>query len=228
MPTSGSGSHDPLVDFDRKWAEDEAAGREANYETSSDDGGDSDAGSQEMVEFEDEFGRKRLGTKADAQREERRRQRIKLAEREAQDFSARPSRPDGLIHGDTVQSAAFNPDVTISEQMEALAKKRDRSMTPPEETHYDASKEVRSKGVGFYAFSKDKDGREQEMRDLEAERKETERRKGEREMERERRKREVEERRRIVEAKRGQVQADRFLAGLGDFIKEKEDRGGEK
>jgi len=100
--------------------------------------------------------------------------------------------------------------------METIAKKRDRSMTPPEEVHYDASKEVRSKGVGFYNFSRDKEGRQREMEALEKEREETERGRKEREERVEKRKKEIEERRRIIGEKRGKKLADAFLDGLGD------------
>ncbi|KAL9119913.1 MAG: hypothetical protein Q9187_003529 [Circinaria calcarea] len=215
VPSGGDSSKDErlaLVDFDRKWAEDEAAGRPTNYDTSSDSG---ESGDEEMVEYEDEFGRLRQGTKTEAERERRRRLRATRAEEETAELSARPSMPQNLIYGDTVQTAAFNPDEPIALQMEEMARKRDRSATPPEETHYDATKEVRSKGVGFYQFSGDTEGRQKDMEGLEAERLETERKRGEREREKERRKAILEERRRVVREKRGERLAERFLEGLG-------------
>lgn len=204
---------DALVDFDRKWAEEQESGKEPNYETSSDDeGGDSEA--EEMVEYEDEFGRQRTGTKAEVARELRRRNAQAYAAEELSGYKARPARPENLILGDTIQSAAFNPDEPIAVQMETLARKRDRSMTPPEEVHYDASKEVRSKGVGFYSFSKDSEGRKREMEALEKERRETERGRRERVERVEGKRKAVEERRRVVAAKRGERMAERFLDGL--------------
>ena len=122
--------------------------------------------------------------------------------------------PSNLIYGDTVQAAAFNPEEPLAAAMEEIARKRDRSVTPPEEVHYDATKEVRSKGVGFYQFSGDKAGRRREMEGLEGERRETERRRGEREGRKEGRRREVEERRRVIREKRGEKMAERFLDGL--------------
>ncbi|MCJ1312343.1 hypothetical protein MMC25_006017 [Agyrium rufum] len=229
LPKGGDSATDErlaLVDFDRKWAEDEASGKVSGEDTSSDDGGDSEP--DEMVEFVDEFGRRRMGSKKEAEREQRRQRTAQNAEREAEALSARPSRPEGVIYGNTVQAAAFNPDETITEQMETLAKKRDRSMTPPEEVHYDATKEVRTKGVGFYAFSKDKEGREKEMENLEMERIETERRKEERVAKKNRRKREIEERRKILRAKRDAMEADRFLQGLDGFVQESSQDQGEK
>ncbi|MCJ1282506.1 hypothetical protein MMC26_001829 [Xylographa opegraphella] len=209
----------PLVDFDRKWAEqqEEAGGTSPHDSTSSgsDDEGPSDGGEEaEVVEYEDEFGRLRRGTRGEAAREERRRKAAAYAQEELSSMSARPAAPRNIIYGDTVQSGAFNPDEPIAAQMEAIARKRDRSATPPEEVHYDASKEVRTKGVGFYAFSGDKEARRREMEALARERAETERRVRERVEKKEGRKREVEERRRAVREKRERGMADRFLEGL--------------
>ncbi|KAA6408030.1 MAG: hypothetical protein FRX48_08381 [Lasallia pustulata] len=197
-----------LVDFDRKWAEDEAAGRKPNYETSSDSGGDGEE--EELVDYEDEFGRQRRGTQAEAAREERRKQGIAQAADEVGRFSARPAPPSQIIYGDTVQTAAFNPDEPVAAQMEEIARKRDRSMTPPDEVHYDANGEVRTKGVGFYSFSKDKEGRKREMEALEKERLQTERGRKEKQERKDKRKEEIEARRRLIREK----QAERFLEGL--------------
>ncbi|KAI9751937.1 MAG: hypothetical protein M4579_005820 [Chaenotheca gracillima] len=204
-----------LVDFDRKWAENEAKGQGNELDTSSDDE-DEDDGELEKVEYTDEFGRQRMGTRAEVAQEERRR-RV-LAADEPDRFSARPSQPSNLIYGDTVQAAAFNPDEPVAVQIEELAKKRDRSLTPPPETHYDAKAEVRSKGVGFYAFSGDKEGRKREMEDLAQERAETERSRKEKAERLDKRRQEIEERRRMIREKRGEKQADRFLEGLGGTL----------
>ncbi len=214
-PTDGrtNKEENALVDFDRKWAEEQEGGNGGKDETSSDDGG-GDSEEEELVEYEDEFGRQRRGTRAEAARELRKRNAQAYATEELSQFSARPSRPENLIHGDTIQAAAFNPDEPIAAQMETLARKRDRSMTPPEEVHYDASKEIRSKGVGFYQFSKDSDGRKQEMEALERERAETERGRREREERKEAKKKQVEERKKMIASKRGEKLADRFLDSL--------------
>jgi len=198
-----------MVDFDRKWAEREDAGGETS--SSSDD---DDAGSEpeETVEYTDEFGRTRRGTRAEAAREERRR---KSAMADAPDrFTARPAAPSSIIYGDTVQAAAFNPDEPIAVQMAELAAKRDREATPPEEVHFDGRSEVRTKGVGFFQFSGERGERERQMEGLERERMETERARGERERRMEERRREVEERRKVIREKRGKGKAERFLEGL--------------
>ena len=198
-----------LVDFDRKWAEDIEAGRTSDTSSDEDDAGN------ELVTYEDEFGRQRQGTQAEASRELRRRNAQAYAEDELALLSARPVAPERLIRGDVVQAAAFNPDMNIAAQMEDIARKRDRSMTPPEEVHYDASKEIRSKGVGFYSFSKDAEGRKKEMEDLTREREQTERGRNERAERSRKRKENVEKRRKIVAQKRGEMLAERFLEELG-------------
>ena len=202
-----------LIDFDRKWAEEDEGAQETSSDDYEDDEGRDDANNT-LVEYEDEFGRMRKGTRAEASKFERQRKAAAYANEELSSFAARPQRPANLIVGDTVQSAAFNPDEPIAAQMETLARKRDRSMTPPEEVHYDASKEVRSKGVGFYQFSRDAEGRKAEMDALEKEREETERLRKEREERKEKKKRQLEERKKLIEEKRGKRLADQFLAGL--------------
>jgi hypothetical protein len=204
----------PLVDFDRKWAE-TVEGKE-NYSTSSDDDeeeveGEEDAG-DEMVEYEDEFGRMRRVTKAEKEKLERRAKRGLLGAEELERMSARPSAPSNLIHGDAIQAMAFNPD--DADGMEALARKRDRSATPPELKHYDADWEVRTKGTGFYKFSKDEEARTQEMQALDEERRKTEQLRKEREEQKEARRREIEQRRREMATRRAEKQADSFLDGL--------------
>ncbi|QSZ30185.1 hypothetical protein DSL72_004705 [Monilinia vaccinii-corymbosi] len=203
-----------LVDFDRKWVE----GGERDSETDSDDSFGLEASDAELVEYEDEYGRLRKGTKSEKQRLERRLQNRLIGAEELERMSARPSMPSQLIYGDTIQSEAFTSalDAEIEGKMEELARKRDRSATPPEMKHYEADKEIRSKGQGFYSFSKDEAARAEEMENLERMRRETERGRREREEAKERRKREIEERRRVLGEKRAKKQADAFLDGLGD------------
>ena len=202
---------DNLVDFDRKWAEKVAKG-EAEDESSD---VESDDGRGEEVEFEDEYGRTKRGSRAEAERMERRKRNKVVGQEELDRMSARPAMPSKLIFGDTVQSLAFQPEEETMGKMEELAKKRDRSLTPPEMRHYDASAEIRSKGVGFYSFSKNEGMRGKEMEALEKERVETERVRKEKEERKEARRKEIEERRKAIGEKRAKKQADNFLDGLG-------------
>lgn len=201
-----------LIDFDAKWAEEERSGKGKKTYDSSDI--ESDDGQGEMVDYEDEFGRARRGTRAEAERLERRKRNQARGAAELDRLSARPAMPAKLIYGDTVQVAAFDPDEPIMAKMEEIAKKRDRSVTPPEQKHYEADKEFRIKGVGFYSFSKDEKIREEEMAALERERLETERIRMKREERKEKRKKEIEERRKAIGEKRAKKQADSFLEGL--------------
>lgn len=205
-----------MVDFDRKWAEKEEQRNGAGGDATSSD--DDDGGeSEEEVEFLDEFGRTRKGTRAEAAREERRKQQGHRLEDESDRYAPRPNAPRKIIFGDTIQADAFNPDEPITAQMEALAEKRDRELTPPPDQHYDAEREVRNKGTGFFQFSRDEEERKAQMEELERERQETEKARAEKghDERREQRKREIEERRQLIKQKKGQSQANRFLEELG-------------
>ncbi|KAL9051272.1 MAG: hypothetical protein Q9162_006115 [Coniocarpon cinnabarinum] len=207
------------VDFDRKWAE--RGGDVADSEENeSDDGSKSDAG--EMVEYVDEMGRTRTGSRKDLQAQERQKARQRRVEEAEDEDRARPSAPTNVIYGDAIQSAAFDVDADAASKMHNLAHKRDRPETPPPETHYDASAEIRTKGTGFYQFSQDEKTREEQMRGLEELRMETERareeKQNERDEERRQRREKLEARRKLIEQKRGEKKAERFLNGLEEEI----------
>ncbi|KAK5676141.1 hypothetical protein LTS10_011431 [Elasticomyces elasticus] len=206
------------VDFDKKWAE-----REDNEELddsghSSDDDGEGDGGDGQgkggVVEYQDEFGRSRTGTAAEAAK-------AKRAMDAGHDihsdrFTARPSAPANVIYGDTIQHHAFDPDsLPIAGKMEELARKRDTSLTPPPEEHFDGGKEIRTKGTGFMQFSGDAAERERQMEALEAERRETEKRRKEREGKVNERKSKLDARRKEIQERRGKQKAKRFLEELG-------------
>ncbi|PFH59966.1 hypothetical protein XA68_11641 [Ophiocordyceps unilateralis] len=211
---------EPLVDFDRKWAERGTRPNECtglvSSSSDSDSDSDSDKAEAEMIEWDDEYGRRRRGTRAEKERMERRARRGHLGAEELERMSARPSAPKKLIYGDAVQTMAFNPE--DPDKMEELARKRDRSATPPAMTHYDADSEIRTKGVSFYKFSKDEEARTKEMGALEEERQRTEQQRKAREEDREARRREIERRRRDMGARRAKRQADDFLDGLTDRV----------
>lgn len=213
----------PLVDFDRKWAESHS--RSASAPGVSDpDASDSDSASssssgdektgreEEKVEYEDEFGRLRTATRSQYEAYQRRLARGQHASAELETMSARPAAPSNIIYGPAVQAEAFV--VEDPDRMEELARKRDRSATPPEAKHYDAQAEIRNRGTGFYAFSKDEERRMEEMEALKAERERTERVRREREEKLAQRRREVEERRREIAEKRAKKMADSFLERL--------------
>ncbi|KAI1004056.1 hypothetical protein K3495_g4148 [Podosphaera aphanis] len=203
-------NEEALVDFDHKWAEQQEADSDSDQDSDIEDSNEK----HEMVEYEDEFGRVRQVTKTELERLERKKKTALLGAEELGKMSARPMMPSKIIYGDTVQTLAFNPDKPVATKMEELAAKRDRSLTPPPLTHYEADKEIRTKGVGFYSFSKDEGLRESEMKALEQERLETENIRKEREEKKNARLREIKERRRAVQEKRAKKQADSFLERL--------------
>ncbi|KAI1662148.1 hypothetical protein F4813DRAFT_343619 [Daldinia decipiens] len=210
----------PLVDFDRKWAERHPEDADNNnndntYSSSGTDDSDADDADQEMVEFKDEFGRTRRATRAEAARYERRQHRSALGAAELESMAAKPTKaPERLIFGDVIQSGAFNPEDDTRDKMQHLAAKRDKSPTPPPDTHFDGRAEIRTKGVGFYQFSRDAEARGAEMDALERERENTARVRHEREEHKDRRRREIEERRRKIGARRAEKMAESFLDGL--------------
>ncbi|KAF2633947.1 hypothetical protein BU25DRAFT_405776 [Macroventuria anomochaeta] len=197
------------VDFDRKWADAQAPGATGNASSSSED----DSADEEEVEYIDEFGRTRKGTRADAVREERRKRT--LADDAPDRFTARPSMPEQIIYGDTVQTNAFNPDETIAQQMAELAAKRDKELTPPPELHFDGRAEARTRGTGFMYFDKDEEGRREQMANLEKDRAETERVRKDRKEAIDKRKEMIREKKRAMAEKRSKGKAERFLDELG-------------
>ncbi|EMC92868.1 hypothetical protein BAUCODRAFT_125827 [Baudoinia panamericana UAMH 10762] len=200
------------VDFDRKWAETEETGDE-ELEDGEDD---AEEGPQDIVEYLDEFGRTRQGTAAEAARAERAKRDTEQAKNDG--FTARPSAPTNVIYGDTIQHQAFDPDAPIAAQMEELARKRDKSLTPPSEEHFDSNREVRTKGTGFFQFSADAEERKRQMENLERERAQTEKVRQEREAKLAERKRQLEARRAAINQRRGKRKADDFLEQLGEEL----------
>ncbi|KAF2205981.1 hypothetical protein GQ43DRAFT_436568 [Delitschia confertaspora ATCC 74209] len=149
------------VDFDRKWAEKQEAG---GPDTDASSSAGSASEDEELLDYIDEFGRTRKMTRSQIMLEERRKRT--LAADEPDRFTARPSAPENLIFGDTIQTAAFNPDETIAQKMAELVAKRDKSPTPPPDSHWDGSG-IRGTGMGYFKFSSDHEERKKQMAELE-------------------------------------------------------------
>ncbi|KAL4755385.1 hypothetical protein BDW72DRAFT_163575 [Aspergillus terricola var. indicus] len=198
-----------LVDFDRKWVDeqDKTSGPESGSDEEDDD-------NASIISYEDELGRTRRGTRKEAAQAAELRA---AAAGDTQDTERwRPSRPENLIYGATVQTEAFRPSDMAAEQMAYLAKRRDRSPTP-EQVHYDADAEVRNRGTGFYAFSKDEEVRKKQMEELLDARVETVRERDARRERRLERERVKDERRKEIEKLRAKRRAEMFLSGLKDI-----------
>jgi hypothetical protein len=213
------------VDFDGKWAADQdrrLAGQcraENDDDDDDDDSEDSeDAKQQEKIEYIDEFGRTRTGTRLEA---------AIAAQQQTnatQVLTARPAAPANIIYGDTIQSSAFAPDDDRAGRMADLAAKRDRSLTPPPEMHFDSNAELRTRGTGFFAFSGDEDTRKVQMDNLEKERAQTERIREARERGKEKevsaRESMLKERRDQLQKRRDEVDRRRAKRLAGEFLED--------
>ena len=204
------------VDFDKKWAEKDDKADDSEQD---DDSADE---AEEVIEYTDEFGRTRTGTRFDAARVQR--QQAARSDLASDRFTARPPAPTNIIYGDTIQTSAFNPDISVEQQMEELAAKRDKSLTPPPDEHFNSRAEVRTKGTGFFTFSDDQAERKRQMEGLEAERAETERRRQESKSKVDERKAQIEARKREIAQKRGKRKADEFLEELGVEMEQKQSK----
>lgn len=203
-----------LVDFDRKWADEERAKEEKEDEDEENEEEDDDDNAS-IISYEDELGRTRHGTRKQAAQYKQEQEQQHQTDANAQPHW-KPARPDNLIYGPAIQTEAFQPSAQTAEQMSYLAARRDRSPTPPEDTHYDPDSEVRTRGTAFYAFSKDEETRRRQMEELMSVREETTREREGRERRRAERGRMKDERRKKVEELRVKRRAETFLANLGD------------
>lgn len=208
-----------LVDFDRKWAE-----HPSDEESENEDDANEEDDGDEIVEYEDEFGRTRKGKKSHVEKEKRREATAKKA---AEEVAARDAVPEGLIIGNTIQTGAFATANFSAVPTSSMLS----SALPPEEeydleTHYDASKEVRTKGVGFYQFSTNTMERSVEMGELMNERKRTGEERKMVEEKKKRRREEVEARREEVKRRRrvkvGESWLEGFMGGIDAADKEGE------
>ncbi|KAF9048717.1 hypothetical protein BJ165DRAFT_1342748 [Panaeolus papilionaceus] len=183
-----------------------------------------------IVEYEDEFGRLRTARRSEVPRE-----LLPSAEDDEDEYvavhlsvwhpplgSTEPLTDSHLIGNPVNHFPVYQPS---EERLASIAKAEAESFKPLN-VHYDASKEVRSKGAGFYQFSGDEETRRAQMEEMKAAREETARTRQEIGAEdvkpgdvegmreggsssstaqskaAEKRKREIEERRKMIEAKR--------------------------
>ncbi|KAH9031071.1 hypothetical protein EDB84DRAFT_1562377 [Lactarius hengduanensis] len=200
-----------LVDFDSK--------PDDPYESDSDDVDESltvpipQDDDDPIIEFEDEFGRVRSARRSEVPRH------LLPHQEKGEDGD------DGVVIQNPIN---FFPVYEPSADRVAAIKAAAADENNPLDKHYDASREVRAKGAGFYQFSADdEEARKRQMEELRQAREETERTRQERgavdlragEAEGmqadastlqsraiEKRKRDLEERRKAVEAKRRKLQ----------------------
>ncbi|KLT46559.1 hypothetical protein CC85DRAFT_306233 [Cutaneotrichosporon oleaginosum] len=128
----------------------------------------------EQVEYVDELGRTRFGTRREAKEAERERQRSSRGQASQQEdrgegASYTEVQQSTIIHGDQNYFPVYEPDP------EALKKKYMEAEAAARAHHYDSTKEVRVRGAGAYQFSLDEEKRAEQMASLDAERLVTER-----------------------------------------------------
>ncbi|CEH11904.1 UNCHARACTERIZED [Ceraceosorus bombacis] len=207
-----------VVDWDLKRMRDEDQGRkdedeDEEAEGERDENFASVGGKDPLIEYTDELGRSRMMRRSQVPRDWLREQ-----ERKAQEAND----DDGQSYDDAIYAPQTDFPV-YQRDPRTLPVRSSRN-----QTHFDASHEVRNRGAAFYAFDKDEDARQRQMRELQEERKKTEsRRKSEDgeevqldekggvgrgvdqdELRREKRRREVEQKRKELEAKRKKMLSD--------------------
>lgn len=197
-----------LVDFDRKWAEhpsDEESDKDDDDAMEEDDG-------DEIMEYEDEFGRTRKAKKSHIEKEKRHEAAAKKALEEVQ---ARDAVPEGLIIGNTIQTGAFaTANFSAFPASSMLSSALPAEEEDDLETHYDANKEVRTKGVGFYQFSTNTKERAIEMEELVNERNRTAEERKTVEEKKKKRREAVEARREEVKRRRRVKVGENWLEGF--------------
>ncbi|WWC73730.1 uncharacterized protein I206_107702 [Kwoniella pini CBS 10737] len=194
------------------------------------------------VEYIDEMGRTRIGTRKEAKeaelskRSDRGRREAREAAEDDKDGSAYAEvLQSNVIHGDQNFFPVYEPDA------DALKKKYLEAEEEARAHHYDSTKEVRVKGAGQYQFSLDETTRADQMASLASQRNETEKARSAvaqrgLSVAQEARKRKADERKALIDAKRAKMlggqheverlkeekkrkEADDFLKGLEDELK---------
>ncbi|PKY45287.1 hypothetical protein RhiirA4_419720 [Rhizophagus irregularis] len=133
------------------------------------------------VEYIDEFGRTRVARKSEVPKSE------------------------SPVIGPTIPSDdnEMIPEDLLLQRWEEAAKKELNSGIGP--IHYDETKEIRTKGVGFYRFSKDEDERQEQMRALKQLRLETELKRASRQTIKEKRQAQLDARMDMIRVKRRKI-----------------------
>lgn len=176
-----------LVDFSRK------AHRSQNYETSTDDEeNDKEHSGDELVEYEDEFGRTRLVKRKD------------LPKR-GSEVPAPVDRPDDNSHWNK-ESDLLSEDMRREIERREWEEDTRREMESSKATiHYEDVREgeIRNHGVAFFNFSADEETRVEQMKMLEQLREETASKKSEKQRIKEKRKEMLKARLAKVAARKG-------------------------
>ncbi|KAI7904720.1 uncharacterized protein BX663DRAFT_503282 [Cokeromyces recurvatus] len=135
----------PLIDFDRKYFQERELEQTKKESSRKKRRIMNEKDDDPWVEYEDEFGRNRIV---------RRSQLPKLAELSYNEDSEEEEEEINTAY------AAYRPNYEAADRSDM--------------NHYEADREIRTKGVGFYQFSKDEEERQEQMEKLKKLREETE------------------------------------------------------
>ncbi|WVF68486.1 hypothetical protein IAT40_003253 [Kwoniella sp. CBS 6097] len=252
---NGKELEEAVIDFERKLEEeaysshssdDDESARPArrrwSHDAESDDGQDDLA----QVEYVDEMGRTRMGTRKEAREAERLKGGSSVPEVQTAENSAYAEvLQSKVIHGDQNFFPVYEPDPDALKAKYRAAEEEARAH------HYDSTKEVRVKGAGQYQFSLDEEARAEQMASLSAQRKETESARAQASSAQSKglsaaqltRQKKLDERKALIEAKRAKLlggkenveklrtekkarEADEFLKGLASELGQQEGSGG--
>nr|KIR88699.1 hypothetical protein I308_00778 [Cryptococcus tetragattii IND107] len=162
----------------------------------------------EAIEYIDELGRTRTGTRKEAKEAERLRGRnesVELIPSGAENSAYAEVQQSKVIHGEQHVFPVYEPDPEVMKAKYRQAEEEARGH------HYDSTKEVRVKGAGQYQFSLDEQRRAEQQAALKSQRHETELaraeagRRGGITAAQEARKKKLEQRKAMIEAKRAQL-----------------------
>ncbi|ALO69294.1 hypothetical protein CNG02930 [Cryptococcus deneoformans JEC21] len=161
-----------------------------------------------QVEYVDELGRTRTGTRKEAKEAERIRGRnepVELIPSGAENSAYAEVQQSKVIHGEQHVFPVYEPNPEVIKAKYRQAEEEARAH------HYDSTKEVRVKGAGQYQFSLDEQRRAEQQAALKSQRHETELARAEADRRggitaaQEARKRKLEQRKAMIEAKRIQL-----------------------
>ncbi|WWC65815.1 uncharacterized protein I303_108437 [Kwoniella dejecticola CBS 10117] len=240
-----------VIDFERKLEEDGYSSHSSDEDESArparpkwhdeDEEEDDEEDDLAKVEYIDEMGRTRTGTRKEAKEAERQTSRdarggppVGGIESGQEGSAYAEVLQSNVIHGDQNFFPVYEPDA------DALKKKYLEAEEEARAHHYDSTKEVRVRGAGQYQFSLDEDTRAEQMASLASQRKETEQARSQQVQRglsaaQEARKRKADERKALIDAKRAKMlggpqeverlreerkkaEADAFLKGLEDEL----------
>ncbi|WWC92755.1 uncharacterized protein L201_007714 [Kwoniella dendrophila CBS 6074] len=226
-----------VIDFERKMEEDGYSSHSSDEDESArparpkwhddNEARNDDEGDLAKIEYVDEMGRTRIGTRREAREAEKEKSQSRHGQ--GHDVEGIESGQEGSAYAEVLQSNVIHGEQNFFPVYEpdpdALKKKYREAEDEARAHHYDSTKEVRVKGAGQYQFSLDEEERAKQMESLASQRKETEIAREQVQQRpglsaaQEARKRKADERKALIEAKRSKL-----LGGEKEVERLKEDK----